>query len=205
MIASITEWVKGIILVVLFASFLELLLPSNSMQKFIRVILGLFIMLAILQPVIGVLEKTWTEDQLPVLARLSGNRLTDTEIVNAASHAAGKREQLARDLYIRDLSRQIRATVLAIDGVADAKVTIAFEDTNQPETKVIGKIKQVLVLIKAGPTIDERQVARIAISPSAAAEKKPAGLSPAITDKVSRAVAELYQLRSNQIIIKSMD
>jgi stage III sporulation protein AF len=205
MIASITEWVKGIILVVLFASFLELLLPSNSMQKFIRVILGLFIMLAILQPVIGVLEKTWTQEQLPVLAGLSGNKLTDTEILNAASHAAGRREQLARDIYTRDLSRQIRATILAIDGVADAKVTIAFEENNQQETKAVGKIKQVLVFIKAGATTDERKIAKIAISPSEAAEKKPASLSAEIIDKANRAVAELYQLKISQIIIKPMD
>ena len=71
MIDSITVWVKGIVFVVLFASFLELLLPSNSMQRFVRVIMGLFIMLTILQPVIEIMENKWTKDLQPALATRS--------------------------------------------------------------------------------------------------------------------------------------
>lgn len=193
MIEAITDWVKGIIFVVLFASFVELLLPSNSMQKFIRVILGLFIMLAILRPVIGVLERTWTQDQLPVFSKLGNNNLTDTAILNSATIAAGKREQLARDMYSRDLARQVRATVLAIDGVADARVSLEFEESSQQESKIAGRIKNMLILIKYAATSKERQVARIEIKPGGLTEKEPARLPQEVVEKVKRSVAELYQ------------
>ncbi len=118
MIAFITVWIKGIIFVVLFASFLELLLPNNSMQRFVRVIMGLFIMLAIVNPIIGVIEHQLTADQLPVLAARADSNVAAVDVLQATNNVAGKRDQLARDLYVKDLSRQIRATVMAADGCA---------------------------------------------------------------------------------------
>ncbi|HWR45205.1 stage III sporulation protein AF [Sporomusa sp.] len=204
MIASITIWVKSIIYVVLFASFLELLLPNNSMQRFIRVIMGLFVMLAILNPVISVIENRLSADQLPALAR-TGSSLSDAEILSTATHVAGKRDQLARELYARDLSKQIRATVLAIDGVADAKVTVVIADDTQSGNKTVGKINGVVVYIEPGFTADERKIAKIAIGSNAAEAAKESGkLSPAVTDKVKRVVTELYQLKSGQVEVKQI-
>ncbi|SMC58984.1 stage III sporulation protein AF [Sporomusa malonica] len=201
MIDSITVWVKSIIFVVLFASFLELLLPNNSMQRFIRVIMGLFIMLAILNPIISVIETRLTEDQIPTLATRAESDLSDGNILSAANHVTGKRNELARELYIRDLSKQIRATVLAIDGVADAKVTVAIADAAQQEN--VGKIKSVVVYIEPGIIADERKIAKVVIRPDVVeTTNKSDKLSQSVIDKVKRAVTELYQLKSNQVEVK---
>ncbi|MDF2572739.1 MAG: stage sporulation protein [Sporomusa sp.] len=203
MIAAMTIWVKSIIFVVLFASFLELLLPNNSMQRFIRVIMGLFIMLAILNPIINIIENKMTEDQIPTMATRSSSDLSaGGDILNAANHVAGKRNELARELYVKDLSKQIRATVLAIDGVADAKVSVEIADT-PPQQGTIGKIKSVVVYIEPGITADERKIAKVIIRPDGL-EKTPESnnLSQAVIDKIKRAVTELYQLKSNQVEVK---
>ncbi|WP_371369458.1 hypothetical protein SRRS_26190 [Sporomusa rhizae] len=204
MIESITLWIKSIIFVVLFASFLELLLPSNNMQRFVRVILGLFIMLAILNPVIGVIEKGLASDQLPALAARTENNL-DLNILSAANNVAGKREQIARDMYIRDLSKQIRATVLPIDGVADAKVTVSIDTESDQKSKSIGKIKNVVIYIEPGIPA-ERKVTKITINHSAAevandSEKLPS----ALVAKVKKSISELYQIKANQIEVKRLN
>lgn len=206
MIDSITIWVKGIVFVVLFASFLELLLPSNSMQRFVRVIMGLFIMLTILQPVIEIMENKWTKDLQPALATRSESRPDD--ILHAANHAVDKREQLARDIYKRDLAKQIRATVLAIDGVADAKVTVDLDSTDEQgsKDKSIGRIKNVVIYIEPGITADERKIEKITVGGPAVREasKNPEQLSTAVTDKVKRTVSELYQLKTGQVGVKRL-
>lgn len=205
-IASLTAWVKGIIFVILFASFLELLLPSNSMQRFVRVIMGLFIMLAILQPVIGIMENHWTESQLPALSTRSELNLTNGEILAATNHVARKQEQLARDQYLRDLSKQIRATVLAIDKVADAKVTVDLDETTLTGSKNIGKIKNVVIYIEPGTTADQRNFARISVGPNTLETSERAEkLHNEVIDKVKRAVSELYQLRSSQVEVKRLN
>lgn len=204
MIESITLWIKSIIFVVLFASFLELLLPSNNMQRFVRVILGLFIMLAILNPVIGVIEKGLASDQLPALAARTENNL-DLNILSAANNVAGKREQIARDMYIRDLSKQIRATVLPIDGVADAKVTVSIDTESDQKSKSIGKIKNVVIYIEPGIPA-ERKVTKITINHNAVevandSEKLPS----ALVAKVKKSISELYQIKANQIEVKRLN
>ena len=191
---------------VLFASFLELLLPNNSMQRFVRVIMGLFIMLAILNPIIGFMEHQLTADQVPVLAARVDSSLANANVLHAANEVAGKRDQLARDLYVRDLSKQIRATVIAISGVADAKVTVNIETDTPQTSKEMGKIKNVVIYIEPGITANERKIAKVTVGitiPETAQESKL--LSTVVVDKVTRAVTELYQLKSSQVEVRRMN
>lgn len=206
MIESITTWVKGIVFVVLFASFLELLLPNNSMQRFVRVIMGLFILLSILQPIIGLIDSRWTDDLQPALATRSVIQPNDTDILKATNHVIDRREQLARDIYIKDLTKQIRATVLAIDGVADAKVTVELDSTAGQGNKDIGRLKNVVVYIEPGITADDRRIAKITVgsSTSSEASEKPDQLSTTVISKIKRSVSELYQLRTSQIEVKRL-
>lgn len=51
MIEWLTNWLKEIILIVLLASFVDLLLPNSNMQKYARFILGLLIILTIISPI----------------------------------------------------------------------------------------------------------------------------------------------------------
>ena len=203
-IEAVTVWVKSIIYVVLFASFLELLLPNSSMQRFIRVIMGLFILLAILNPVIGVLETKLSTDQIPALAQ-TGGTLPDTEILTAGTQVAGKRNQLAQEIYARDLSKQIRAMVMAIDGVANAKVTVSVADDAQSGGKAMGKINNVVVYIEPGIAADERKIDKVTIGSNTAEMPKQSNkLSPVIISKVKRMVTELYQLKSSQVEVKQI-
>ena len=203
-IEAVTVWVKSIIYVVLFASFLELLLPNSSMQRFIRVIMGLFILLAILNPVIGVLETKLSTDQIPALAQ-TGGTLPDTEILNAGTQVAGKRNQLAQEIYARDLSKQIRAMVMAIDGVANAKVTVSVADDAQSGSKAMGRINNVVVYIEPGIAADERKIDKVTIGSNTAEMSRPPNkLSPVIISKVKRMVTELYQLKSSQVEVKQI-
>ncbi|WLD91998.1 stage III sporulation protein AF [Alkalihalobacillus sp. AL-G] len=48
----IYEWITNIILIILLATILELLLPSSSFQKYIKVVIGLLLIIAILNPLI---------------------------------------------------------------------------------------------------------------------------------------------------------
>lgn len=48
----ISEWLKEIIFVVLIAVFIELLLPNRSMERYVRFVVSLLILLTILSPII---------------------------------------------------------------------------------------------------------------------------------------------------------
>lgn len=54
MVELLTSWLHQIVLIVLFAVVIDLIIPSSSMQKYIKLVMGLVIMVTLLKPV-GVL------------------------------------------------------------------------------------------------------------------------------------------------------
>lgn len=60
MLAALSSWLRHMVVLVLFAAVLDLVLPTSAMQRYVRMILGLVIVLSLLLPirslVVGVLS-----------------------------------------------------------------------------------------------------------------------------------------------------
>jgi len=194
MIAMLTYWIKSIIFVVLFATFLELLLPSSSMQRFVRVIMGLFIMLAILNPVIDVVQSHLTPSQIPVLSTSSAS---STVILNNAQTVAQERTQLSAEIYKKELAQQMKVMITNLDGVADAKVVIDTERSNN--NKLNTMINSVVVYVTPGNSVNNVAIAKVSIG------QQPRGaidLNVELQDKITKLITEIYQLPKEIIEIK---
>ncbi|MGF7030357.1 stage III sporulation protein AF [Paenibacillus mucilaginosus] len=46
----LSDWLRSIILVILLATFVDLLLPNAAMQRYVRTVISLFLLLTLLQP-----------------------------------------------------------------------------------------------------------------------------------------------------------
>ncbi|WP_165875711.1 stage III sporulation protein AF [Hazenella coriacea] len=49
----LSEWLKQIVLLVLIATFIDLLLPNHSMDRYVKLVMGLLITMAILSPILS--------------------------------------------------------------------------------------------------------------------------------------------------------
>ncbi len=197
MLAAVTDWVRNIVMVVLFASFLELLLPSSGMQRFVRVIMGLLILLAILGPVVDILHSR-AVPEVPALAGQSGPA-TD-RVRSGTETVIRERDRLAVELYRKDLARQIRAVATAVDGVADARVAVELAQDAGGRAGALGK---VTVYVLPGLTAEDRKAAGISVGKGG--EARTAELRPALRDKIARTVRELYQLSAAQVEVTKMN
>ena len=56
MINKISSWASGLIVAVIIGTIIEMLLPDNKNKKYVKVVIGLFIMYTIIAPVIGELD-----------------------------------------------------------------------------------------------------------------------------------------------------
>ena len=193
MIIILTDWVKNIIFVVLFASFLELLLPNSSMQRFVRVIMGLFIMLAIITPVIDLVQHPVLPVQIPTLSSNSSNA---NIILDDANHFVHGREKLSSELYKKELAQQMQVMIIALDGVADAKVIV---ETDQNTTK--GKVSRVVVYITPGLIGNKNQVKKIIIGDE---RKTEVAVDMELKNKVKNLLAELYQLPKEVVVVQRL-
>lgn len=60
----LNAWLKSIIIIILFAAFVDLLLPSSKMQRYVKTVLSLFILLMLLSPVLELFRGNWNLDRL---------------------------------------------------------------------------------------------------------------------------------------------
>lgn len=200
MMAQITEWVKTVIFVVLFAAFLELLLPASGMRRFVRVVMGLLILLVMLNPVVEVFQTNFSPDQVPALSGGGPDSASGSAVPETIADAAKQRNQLALAVYEKDLARQIRAVVLALDGVRDAKVDVSVQQSADGRQ---GAIDKVVVFVMPGVVQSGTDVAPVKITAGGAENK--AELKAALKAKVAGTVRELYQLTADQVEIRAMN
>lgn len=69
-------WLKTVIMVIMLATFVDLLLPSNTMQRYVKTVLSLFILLTLLTPVLQLFQKDWDMDKLLSSAEKEQNEKT---------------------------------------------------------------------------------------------------------------------------------
>lgn len=51
-------WLKELVLIVLLASFVDMILPSRSMERYVKLVLSLLILLTLLSPVVRLLSSS---------------------------------------------------------------------------------------------------------------------------------------------------
>lgn len=191
MVSAISSWLKEIIMIILFAAFLEMLLPTSNLQRFIRVIMGLLIMLAVLNPVLNLLHGSQYNNEVAATSM----RL-DISTPNVSSNTNSlEYDSMVKEIYRQQLAKQIRAVVMAVDGVADARVSVKADDRNAP-----GKIQNITVFIKQGNQGRISSGSPILINSQ---EKNNLALEAALQRKITMTVKEIYQLRESQIEVNN--
>lgn len=142
---ALKEWVRSLVMLVILASILELLLPMNSMKKFVRMTMGLLIVLGVVRPVVGLLGRPVDVD--PGLLVGSGESLPSMhEIMAEADRFKQKNQALVMQEAEARLSAEGRAAARKVDGVSDARISLQLAPVSGAEGyRVEGVTVTVLV------------------------------------------------------------
>ncbi len=140
--------VRNLAVILLLATFLEMLLPNKSMRGFVQMVMGLFVISAILNPITTFLDAplsmeipawtTTTPQDLPAIA------------VEGQGNKVGR--DAVQEQYRQILINQIKALALGTQGVKAAEVNVKFEEgagglIDQP------KIAEVNVLLTSNQEV----------------------------------------------------
>jgi stage III sporulation protein AF len=194
MIETLTNWVKGLMMLVLFAAFLELILPSSNMQKFVRLIIGLLIMLAILNPMIDFLTKDFNWKAIPSFKAQASNEMN----LNLDG-SKEKKEQLIYTMYKKELENQMKLTVESLHGVASAKVVLNIKNKrDQDKNKMINHVQ---VLVK--PVLDKEVQPVNKIDLKQKKNERQLELNSELKNMILHTLCELYQIPAEKFEIKS--
>ncbi|WP_308639038.1 stage III sporulation protein AF [Paenibacillus silvisoli] len=142
MMSWLAVWLQQIIAVVLLAGFIDLLLPNKSMQRYVRLVAGLIILLTILTPIIRLLQGDFNArlDQ-QVESWIKGNSGTQyhmptlDDIKQNAKDLQQKQQSAAVELTEQKLAESMKEGIVQGTGlrVAAVQVKLGFNKDGQAE------------------------------------------------------------------------
>jgi|GEM_PF-2376935 len=129
---ALGSWLKQLVLIVLFAVFAEMLLPTRALEKYIRMVLGLALIATMLQPLGLLLQRNWAasvaNDAIAELTGTLGSNNGDTPATSENESSGALKQTLQQDELQetnRLLAQRISAGIAASYGFTPREVTIS--------------------------------------------------------------------------------
>ena len=134
----ISSWTQGIIISVTIATIIEMILPNGNSKKYIKMLLGMFIIFNIITPVIS--KITGKEFKIKEIQDIGKN------IYNASAYSINKidldNNQNIKEIYILNLKKDIKSKIEDMGySVINIQIT-AEDDENYKVSKISLNIKK---------------------------------------------------------------
>lgn len=122
------QWLKSVTVIIIIGGFLENLMPADDMRKFVRMVINLLLVLAIIGPLVPLVTKGI---QAPVLPEVMLPAASQTaELVTAGQEMARQSQNLFLSEGQKRLEQRISEIALMIDGVKSASAVIQMDGYN---------------------------------------------------------------------------
>lgn len=186
----IAEIVKNLLVIIIMSSFLEIILPDGNIKPFVRFAIGLFILIAILNPTLAYIYddknfrvSVWDEhvDEKTTQAITTGSQKIQEQITDQ-SNAIMKEK----------LEGQISAVAILVPGVNDVHTEITLSEKGNPQ-----KLK-LMVIPGANKSAAEADQVNVF---STSSEEKSTAERDDIKRKILQVMGNLYGLNADNIEI----
>lgn len=138
------ELLVNVTVIVFLTTMMDLLLPNSKMQPFIQMVMGLFIIVTILNPILKLIQPENWLDSLVLSENLAP--YSDGMLAAQAETIAESQEKLLSQ-YAEKLQKQINALVGLADGVIDCHSEVQLASTER--LGEVGYVKKVIVSVKS--------------------------------------------------------
>lgn len=143
MIVEIKKWCEGIIVAVIISIIIEMIVPDGKNKKYIKVIIGVYIMFVSLSPLLEFLDYDFKIDEMLNFNTVEVSQSNDTNI---------------KDIYISGIESTLKSEIENLGyRVENVKIytDIGYENIEKIELKINGKIGEITP-IKIGENNKEK-------------------------------------------------
>jgi stage III sporulation protein AF len=185
----LTSIVKNLLLIVVTASFLEILLPDNSMRPFVRFTIGLFVILAILNPI---LSTFYSDRDLEARAWDLPWQYNETGDFQETGIQVNREIQQAGNDVIKDkIEKQINSLAILVPGVQDLETQVTLDAEH-------GELTEITLVIEPASPSDSEDGAIEAFSVRRQVKQD----QEVIRQKLASMMRNLYGLEGKRVVIK---
>lgn len=140
MLNDLSLWIKQIIIVIIFATFIDFLLPSGGFRRYSKALLGLVIMITILNPLLVLINKNFVLEE--VIWQYQG-LIENDEIIMRAEDFNEKNHQLLIEQYKKRISDLVTKTVAGNSSYKAKKVDVKIIEDRSVDN--FGAIKELYI------------------------------------------------------------
>lgn len=199
MIAFLKEWVLNIITLAMFIVLLEILIPSGKTKKYINLVSGLILIIAMVTPVLKFIGK---EVDLIDLQIPASNFLDKKEIEASSRIMEEDQLKLMTDVYRKKVIRQLEESIMEIEGISRVKADVIINEDLKSQS--FGEIKRVYLYLdmiddnKIKPVV---KVEKIKISDESKKENNKEEVDPNIRNNIEEKVNKIFQVDRKNIVL----
>jgi stage III sporulation protein AF len=191
-------WIKELILIILIAAFTDLLLPNHALQRYVRSVIGLFIILVLLSPIYELFHQRWTPN-LVIQAGLGEPTANEAQmqslssIVKQSNELKSANQQQAKQLLEQQLAVSMQE---GIENQYDVSVE-QMEVTTKLDDKGKPSIDQVDLVLRTNSKKSVKEPVQSQEKQSTIAVIKP--IAPVIIDLKSSIAEQTQPLESTNV------
>ncbi|MBH0160160.1 stage III sporulation protein AF [Fictibacillus sp. 26RED30] len=195
--AFLTEWITNIIILVLLAGVIELLLPGNQFQNYIKMVVGLLILLAMLSPLFKLinsdLDQVFLAMDLPAPAK-------EDEIKNSIEENKSEIQSAQRAYILEQMAVPMKKQVQE-----ELKQTYELEIVDLQIQTEIGKEPLDAEDIRGAKVVltkyhDQARISEVSeVDVSVSGRERKESLEPLVSSEVIQFLADQWQLDADQV------
>ncbi|MDD2496659.1 MAG: stage III sporulation protein AF [Desulfitobacteriaceae bacterium] len=143
---TISELVRNVTIIVLIAGFLEMMLPSSELKRFIKMVMGLFVLVSILNPIVSLLRQETAYEVFAWQDPVQGMKLNS--ILQQGEELSRDMTEKAEVMYANSMAKQMETIVKLVKGVAWVEADVEVKETGKHPD--YGKIERAVLVIGIG-------------------------------------------------------
>jgi len=196
-VETIRLLVRNLVFLVMLAAFLEMLLPLQGTRRFVQVIIGLFVMLAVLGPIVTLFKQpSPLHFALPATTGDGAGLSKILEQGQGLQQVTAAQEQSA---YVQRLEDQIEVMCRLVPGVKSAKADVVL--TPESPLQSLGTVQKVAVSLQTGEQQVARPVEPVRIGQGSPTISTPVVDQQGIAAQVQETVSSLFGLPKEQVTV----
>lgn len=203
MLEFLREWVINIVTLALFVVMLEMFLPSGRIKKFVNLVSGIILIIAIVNPLIGFLKKGIDIKDFQVA---NSNFIDMREIERNGKYLQAEQVKMIVEEYRKKLINQVVETAKHISGAFQAKADVIINEDYEAEN--FGEIRRVYVYLtdvdKNNETKPVTKIDKIEIPERGEKETENEQVSIEIREKLEDKISSMFGVEKGNIVISAL-
>ena len=187
----ISDWVQGIIVAVIIVTIIEMILPNGNSKKYIKVVIGIYILFSIIVPIINKFNST----KFDINEILDLEKYANEISIQTSTDLENNNEEQIKNMYETGLKQDIKSK-LNDKGYNISNMDIELEEEY--------KIKKITIRIKKNKKENEniKKVDKIEIRVIKEKEEEIKNITEKEIEELKDYINSTYEVKKENIIIE---